>query len=125
MTDLRPLLALEEPADFPGQERSYRYLIVDAARNRPVGTLFREFDGRRRERWRWAVTVPAAEGVGSLPPAGAASSRDAALADLKAAWLTYHDHQDWPPRQSVAWQQGSWGMGPYQDGRMPRGWQPA
>ena len=79
----RPLIAVEDPPDFPSQGRTHRYTVIDAARNRVVGRIRGEQIGLSLEHWVWAVTVPPAVGVGSLTPSGKVASRAEALADFK------------------------------------------
>jgi hypothetical protein len=120
----RPLIAVEDPPDFPSQGRTHRYTVIDAARNRVVGRIRGEQIGLSLEHWVWAVTVPPAVGVGSLTPSGKVASRAEALADFKAAWVTYHDEPNWPPPQSTAWMAPGPkdGQGPWRPGEEPRGW---
>ena len=118
-----PLIAVEDPPDFPTHPRSNRYRVLDSTRNRVVGTVFGEQVGHPLERWVWAITLPAARGTDLLSPRGTAKDREGALADLKAAWLTYQGEANWPPPFSVSWSQGYEGQGVFRPGEEPRGWE--
>lgn len=121
----RPLIAVEDPPDFPGQNRTHRYRVIDANRNRTVGFIRGEQLGLPREQWVWGITVPPAARDRTLTPGGTEPTRHEALAALKAAWLTYEDDPNWPPLQSAAWLAPGprEGMGPWRPGDEPRGWQ--
>lgn len=123
----RPLVAVEDPPDFPAQIRSNRYRIIDTARNRTIGTVRGDQIGRPGERWAWGIGVPPAAGVRALAPSGKEPTRDQALAAMKAAWITYLDEPDWPPRASTTWLEpgAKDGQGPWRPGDEPRGWKPA
>ncbi len=123
----RPLIAVEDPPDFPGNSRTHRYRVIDCNRNRIVGTIRGEQLGQPREQWVWGITVPTAAPVRAMTPGGTAPTRHEAVDALKAAWLTYEDEPDWPPRQSTAWLAPGprEGMGPWRPGDEPRGWQRA
>ena len=122
--DPRPRIAVEDPRDFATQGRTNRCTVIDAARNRVVGRIRGEQIGQSLEHWVWAVSVPPAVGVGSLTPSGKVTSRGEALANFKAAWLTYHDEPNWPPPQSAACMAPGIkdGQGPWRSGGEPRGW---
>lgn len=124
---IRRLIAIEDPPDFPAQIRSNRYRIIDAARNRTIGSVKGEQIGRPQERWVWGISVPPAPGVRALAPSGKEATRDQALAAMKAAWITYLDEPGWPPPQSTSWLAPGPkdGQGPWRPGDEPRGWQHA
>lgn len=120
--DPRPLIAVEDPPDFPTQNRTYRYPVFDASRNRIAGRIRGELIGSVQEFWFWAIAIPSTECA--PPPSGKAVSRSAALADFRNAWESYAAEPNWPPPQSTTWLALSptLGMGPWRPGDEPRGW---
>lgn len=120
-----PLIAVEDPPDFPTQDRTYRYTVLDLNRNRIAGLIRGEVLGSVREFWFWAISIPSTIGGHAPAPSGKAVTREMALVEFKAAWAAYPAEPNWPPLQSSAWlgRAPKEGMGPWRYGYEPRGWQ--
>lgn len=127
----KPLIAAECPPDFPHITRTGRYDVIDAARNRSVGSITKGFNhAYGRDEWTWIISIPR-EGARQEPsPSGHCATLKDALAALRQAWDAHPAKADDPPRSSWVWSDAARGLplpgqGAWRPGEEPRGWQRA
>lgn len=129
----RPLVAVEQPPLFPAHGRSWHYVVYDTARNRSVASIqHRDYHPTLGPHWFWSITVPCRPGAVRPMSTGQEATLAEALAAVRAAWDTFPDLADWPPRGCGSWPANrpaqyrgddvGPGQGPWLPEREPPGW---